>query len=483
MGYTFGRRHTEESLRDIAKLYKTRTQFQKGDKAAYSTAQNRGKEFLDSICEHMISGSYSTPQLICKHIMEELLGVECEYNTRKIITPYELDIYFPDFKLAIEYNGREWHSEEDTIARDKIKKQLCDNNDIVLLVINERNRDYEEDVKTQLILNLDLINNLTKHNLTESDITNVDCKNVYDSILKRKDIKEIQNKISKCSSIKEFQKKYISEYNFLKRNKKLDLLNDIRTVEIYSDEELLKRCKKISNYTDFIENHVGLYSRCKKRNLIGVATAHMKKQKNIYKYHSNEELMVLAKTYNFRSQMKTNNNSLFNELKRRKILNDVVYNPNFVYIHSKTIEKEDKLKQCFENAKKYDNYHDFKNDKELYDQCVRFKIVKKITDNLSKPDINQIILEESKKYKSFEEFSKTEWYRKTKGIRGLIHQVKTENNWPFFIKDKSQNYVEKYPQIVELINDNIRIDKIIEITGIKRNIITKVKKQMREIMC
>jgi hypothetical protein len=480
MGYTCGRKHTEESLRDIAKLYNTKSEFQKKDPGAYISARNKGNNFLNSICEHMINGAYSTPQLICKKIMEELLGIKCLYNTRKIITPYELDIYFPEFKLAIEYNGKGWHSEEEVISRDKIKKQLCDNNDIVLLVINERNRDYEEDVKSQLILNLDLINNLTRHNFTESDINNVDCENVYDSILKRKDIKEIQDKISKCSSIKEFQRKYISEYNFLRRKKKLDLLNEIRTVEMYSDEELLNRCKKISNYTDFIENHVGLYSRCKNRNLIGVATAHMKKRKNIYKYHSNEELMVLAKTYNFKSQMKTDNNSLFNELKSRKILNDVVYNPDFVYIHSKTIEKENKLKQCFVNASKYGNYEDFKNDKELYDQCVRFKIVKKITDNFSKPNIYQIILEESKKYKNFKEFSKTEWYRKTKGIAGLIQKVKKENNWKFFANKEELNYVKDYPEVVEMINSGVTAAEISKIMRIGNSKIYKIKKEMYE---
>ncbi len=35
-----------------------------------------------------------------------------EENTKKIIPPFELDIYIPDFSLAIEYNGDYWHSEE-----------------------------------------------------------------------------------------------------------------------------------------------------------------------------------------------------------------------------------------------------------------------------------------------------------------------------------------------------------------------------------
>lgn len=32
------------------------------------------------------------------------------HNTRRVITPLELDVYLPDLNLAIEYNGTYWHS-------------------------------------------------------------------------------------------------------------------------------------------------------------------------------------------------------------------------------------------------------------------------------------------------------------------------------------------------------------------------------------
>lgn len=41
----------------------------------------------------------------------ESLGVKVVRNTRSIITPYELDIYLPDYNFAIEFNGLYWHSE------------------------------------------------------------------------------------------------------------------------------------------------------------------------------------------------------------------------------------------------------------------------------------------------------------------------------------------------------------------------------------
>ena len=39
-------------------------------------------------------------------------GINFIQNTRKIIPPYELDFYLPDYQIAIEMNGDYWHSDE-----------------------------------------------------------------------------------------------------------------------------------------------------------------------------------------------------------------------------------------------------------------------------------------------------------------------------------------------------------------------------------
>lgn len=41
----------------------------------------------------------------------ESLGVKVEINTRSVIYPKEIDIYMPEHKIAIEFNGLYWHSE------------------------------------------------------------------------------------------------------------------------------------------------------------------------------------------------------------------------------------------------------------------------------------------------------------------------------------------------------------------------------------
>ena len=48
-------------------------------------------------------------------------GLNVIHNDRKTLGGKELDIYFPDLKLAIEYDGRHWHSKED----DELKNELC----------------------------------------------------------------------------------------------------------------------------------------------------------------------------------------------------------------------------------------------------------------------------------------------------------------------------------------------------------------------
>lgn len=55
-------------------------------------------------------------------------------NTRQIIKPYELDIYLPDIKLAIEYNGSYWHSDKNKNYHLN-KTELCNEKGIQLFHI------------------------------------------------------------------------------------------------------------------------------------------------------------------------------------------------------------------------------------------------------------------------------------------------------------------------------------------------------------
>lgn len=50
----------------------------------------------------------------------------------------ELDIWLPKLNKAVECNGLYWHEREEVVVRDKIKKQLCKDQGIDLLVITDR---------------------------------------------------------------------------------------------------------------------------------------------------------------------------------------------------------------------------------------------------------------------------------------------------------------------------------------------------------
>jgi hypothetical protein len=87
-------------------------------------------------------------------------NIEFECNTRKIITPKELDIWIPKYNLGIEINGLYWHSE---LKKDKFyhhdKRNLCLKNNIKLLQFY----DYEIQTKYNIVKSI-ILNNTNRNN-------------------------------------------------------------------------------------------------------------------------------------------------------------------------------------------------------------------------------------------------------------------------------------------------------------------------------
>lgn len=92
-------------------------------------------------------------------IVEDIFeDYECERHCRpNFLEGLEIDIYIPELKLGFEYNGiqhykpvEHWGGEESLKkqqARDKRKQQLCDQNDVKLIIIK-----YDEQLSKDLIL-------------------------------------------------------------------------------------------------------------------------------------------------------------------------------------------------------------------------------------------------------------------------------------------------------------------------------------------
>ena len=66
MGYTCGRRWTNELLAERAKEFNTRGEFQLADPSAYTSARRRG--ILDDICKHMFSKAFSLKLFEVLHV-------------------------------------------------------------------------------------------------------------------------------------------------------------------------------------------------------------------------------------------------------------------------------------------------------------------------------------------------------------------------------------------------------------------------------
>lgn len=207
-----GRDLTFENLAIIAKKYKTRSEFQEKDPSAYTTSRRLG--LLDDVCSHMIKQKYSTPQLILNEILENVFKQKSEYNDRLTISPYEIDVNFSKLKIAFEYNGTIWHDIKGFGKNDVDKFALCKNKGSILFTIQQNgiSKNYENDIKNDLVRLLPEINQITGFSITEHDIKSV-VINYEKLILDLDGIKAI------CDKYTDFHV-FIKEQNKIYHNKK-----------------------------------------------------------------------------------------------------------------------------------------------------------------------------------------------------------------------------------------------------------------------
>lgn len=256
-----GRDLNFDQLQKIALKFKTRGEFQRIDSSAYTTARVKG--FLNQICGHMGVLKFSIPQLILKNIVDGLLKKDGVYSDRQTIKPYEIDLYYPDLKLAFEYQGKRWHNNN---PKDKIKHELMNKNSIHLFYIIENNRDYENDIKNQLIKIIPKLNKILKIKLTKETIKNFKIENPYKLVYNLEEIKKI---CQKYSSFKEFRNKEIKIYNKLKKLKLVDEYTSHmeKMRHIWLETELVEEIKKYKTLNELITYGNNIYSVIKNRKL------------------------------------------------------------------------------------------------------------------------------------------------------------------------------------------------------------------------
>ena len=108
-------------------------------------------------CEHCypyLSG-YSFEEKDVIDFLKQIYQGEIIENSRKIISPYELDIFIPEKKLAIEFNGIYWHSTEKLPSNYHLNKtELCEKQGIQLIHIFENEWLSKNDICKSRIANL-----------------------------------------------------------------------------------------------------------------------------------------------------------------------------------------------------------------------------------------------------------------------------------------------------------------------------------------
>lgn len=100
------------------------------------------------------SNHISKPELeILKLLRDILPNIEIVTNSRKIIAPKELDIYIPNYNLAIEYCGLFWHSDKNLDRSYHYNKMIeCDKKNIRLITIFEDEWIYKKDIVVSKII-------------------------------------------------------------------------------------------------------------------------------------------------------------------------------------------------------------------------------------------------------------------------------------------------------------------------------------------
>ncbi len=111
------------------------------------------KNILCTICNPLHSNKSSYENLIYDFIKNNFDG-EILTNNRKIISPYELDIYLPSLKIGIDFNGLHWHNElYKNKEYHKIKSDLCLKKGIQLIYIWEDDWINKQDIVKSILMN------------------------------------------------------------------------------------------------------------------------------------------------------------------------------------------------------------------------------------------------------------------------------------------------------------------------------------------
>jgi len=195
------------------------------------------KTVLCTICNPTESRNTSGYELELKNFIEEIYQGEIDFNNRSIINPLELDIFLPELKLAIEFNGLYWHSEQKKNNNYHLNKHTkCKNVGVELIQVYEDDWLYKNKIVKSILRNK-IIGSLNKIYARNCNILKVSDKESVDFLTKN----HIQGGIhGKVNIGLYYHNELVSLMSFGKLRKALG--NNIIDNNNY---ELLRYCNKI----------------------------------------------------------------------------------------------------------------------------------------------------------------------------------------------------------------------------------------------
>lgn len=246
-------KYTLKTLQSEALKYQTRFQFKQNNGNYYEAARRLG--YLDQVCDHMIPARISFGQKICEQLFNQIFNIKGIYNDRSTIKPLELDICYPSYKVAIEFNGKNWHQMQQVQINDTLKRNKCSELGIKLFIIHESSKTHNNQIHTikeQIINLLPEINPFLEKSLNMEDIQNL--KTDVTVIYGIASIDHFKRVIAKYSSLKDFSLLEPGVYDTIRKIKRMDLLEHFRERKYpykwrnMTDDEILQLAK--SNISD-----------------------------------------------------------------------------------------------------------------------------------------------------------------------------------------------------------------------------------------
>lgn len=165
----YAKEHNLVYLESVCKLNKCCGWIYDIDILVYKNRRLIKKSDIDYIKNFKSSNRSSKERQLVEMIQKNYKG-EIITNSRKVIPPNEIDIYLPDLKLAIEFNGSYYHAVENGTEADyHLKKSIsCRDSGIRLIHIYEF-----EDFDAQLKLLKSLLHGVDKYSTVDFNKNNL----------------------------------------------------------------------------------------------------------------------------------------------------------------------------------------------------------------------------------------------------------------------------------------------------------------------